>query len=315
MSLGGFLGNLVCHGQKFLVYPSAYVDHPRFVHSPNHYGFQHEDLELLTLDGVTLRCYLLRPGQTRPKRKNSRHSETDYGTPSLGSVIMFHGNGMNYGDCITGAGQIINMGYTVLILSYRGYAHSEGSPSEKGLQRDAQAALDYLLADNHLAHKPIILYGQSLGGAVAIDLASRNPSKISALIVENTFTSLPGVVRGWPIIGVFSFLCFQRWNSASKLPRVPKDLPILMLSGDLDEVVPRRHMHTLWDIATKRGSVAKGSKEQSNGPPAKDVFKSFTYGTHVDTYHQAGYWPTIEAFLKRSKLGGEEIGRILSYQL
>lgn len=50
------------------------------VHSPNHYGFQHEDLELLTLDGVTLRCYLLRPGQTRPKRKNSRHSETDYGT-------------------------------------------------------------------------------------------------------------------------------------------------------------------------------------------------------------------------------------------
>lgn len=145
-----------------------------------------------------------------------------------------------------------------------------------------------------------ILYGQSLGGAVAIDLASRNPSKVSpdpkqratlnfyfihrsqinALIVENTFTSLPGVVRGWPIIGIFSFICLQKWDSASKLPRIPKALPILMLSGDMDQVVPRKHMHTLWEIATKRGGSDTGSNEQSDVPPSKDVFKSFMWGSH-----------------------------------
>jgi len=213
---------------------------------------------------------------------------------SRGSVIMFHGNGMNYGDCVWGAAHMVKMGYTVLMLSYRGYAHSDGLPSEKGLQIDAKAALDYLLADNELSQKPIILYGQSLGGAVAIDLASRNPSKINALIVENTFTSLPDVVRGWPIIGIFSFICLQKWNSASKLPRIPKTLPILMLSGDMDQVVPRKHMHTLWKIATKRG---KDSNEQSDVSPSKDVFKSFTYGSHADTVYHVGYWPAVEEFL------------------
>jgi len=216
---------------------------------------------------------------------------------SRGSVIMFHGNGMNYGDCLSGGAHLVKMGYTVLILSYRGYAHSDGLPSEKGLQKDAQAALDYLLADDELSQKPIILYGRSLGGAVAIDLASRHPSKINALIVENTFTSLPGVVRGWPIIGIFSFICLQKWNSASKLPRIPKALPILMLSGDRDQVVPRIHMHTLWEIATKRGENDKGSNEQSDLPPSKDVFQSFRYGSHVDTDHQAGYWSAVEEFL------------------
>ena len=154
-----------------------------------------------------------------------------------------------------------------------------------------------------------ILYGRSLGGTVAIDLASRNPSKVSpdhkqrttlnfcfiqrsqinALIVENTFTSLPGIVRGWPIIGIFSFICLQKWDSASKLPRIPKALPILMLSGDSDQVVPRKHMHTLWEIATKRGGNYKDSNEQSDVPSSKDVFKSFMYGSH-------GKWLFISLF-------------------
>ena len=197
-----------------------------------------------------------------------------------------------------------------------------------GLRKDAQAALNYLLADDELSQKPIvrifrstrrlltltftiqILYGQSLGGAVAIDLASRNPSKVSpgpkqratlnfcfiqrsqvnALIVENTFTSLPGIVRGWPIIGIFSFICLQKWDSASKLPRIPKALPILMLSGDMDQVVPRNHMHTLWEIATKRGGNDTGSSEQSDvPPPSKDVFESFPWGSH-------GKWLFISRF-------------------
>ncbi|KIM88257.1 hypothetical protein PILCRDRAFT_814166 [Piloderma croceum F 1598] len=297
MSLAVVLGKLVWHGQKFLVYPSAYLEKPRYVCSPRQHGLQHEDIELLTSDKIILRCYLLRPTETSSRASKTSEPIELEAAASRGSVIMFHGNAMNYGDCLWGAGHIVKMGYTVLILSYRGYAHSDGSPSEKGLRKDAQAALDYLLADDELSQKPIILYGQSLGGAVAIDLASRNPSKINALIVMNTFTSLPDVIRGWPIIGIFSFICHQRWNSASKLPRIPKALPILMLSGDMDQVVPRKHMHTLWEIATKRGEDDKGSNEHSDVPPSKDVFKSFMYGSHADTDDQAGYWRTVEEFL------------------
>jgi len=300
MSLTRFIGKLLWHGQKYLVYPSAYLDKPRYVISPEHYSLHHEDIELLTADKIILRCYLIRPAKTSSRRKASEISEPiepEAPVSSRGSVIMFHGNGMDYGDCVSGARHIVKMKYTVLILSYRGYAHSDGLPSEKGLRKDAQAALDYLLADNELSQKPIILYGHSLGGAVAIDLASRNPSKINALIVQNTFTSLPDVVRGWPTIGIFSFICLQKWNSASKLPRIPKALPILMLSGDMDQVVPRKHMHTLWEIAMKRGGSNKDSNEQSDVPPSKDVFKSFTYGSHADTDHQEGYWHAVKEFL------------------
>jgi hypothetical protein len=296
MSLTGFLGKLLWHGQKFLVYPSAYLEKPRSVLSPRDYGLQHEDIELLTADRIILRCYLLPPAKTSSGTKANKISEPiELGeeVSSRGSVIMFHGNGMNYGECLAGAAHLVEMGYTVLILSYRGYANSDGLPSEKGLQKDAQAALDYLLADDELSKKPIILYGRSLGGAVAIDLASRHPSKINALIVENTFTSLPDVVRGWPIIGIFSFICLQKWNSASKLPRIPQTLPILMLSGDMDQVVPRKHMHTLWEIATKRDG---GNNEQSD-PPSKDLFISFGYGSHVNTDLQTGYWGAVEEFL------------------
>jgi len=89
-----------------------------------------------------------------------------------------------------------------------------------------------------------------------------------------------------------------------------------MLSGDMDQVVPRKHMHTLWEIATKRGGNDKGSNEQSDVPPSKDVFKSFAYGSHgkrlfisrfgevvmccetlADTDHQAGYWRAFKEFL------------------
>jgi hypothetical protein len=84
--------------------------------------------------------------------------------------------------------------------------------------------------------------------------------QMTALIIENTFTSIPDIVQGWPIIGHFSFLCTQRWNSASKLARIPATLPILFLSGRSDNVVPPRHMDNLWEIAKQRGNKKSGRK-------------------------------------------------------
>lgn len=139
-----------------------------------------------------------------------------------------------------------------------------------------------------------VLYGQSIGGAVSIDLASRNPSAIDALILENTFLSLPNLIpSALPALGPFAFLCHQKWDSASKIHQIPHMTPVLMLSGTQDEVVPRDHMLGLWELVQKRDSKSASSVERKEKPSPRgsvpavaiDVrssskFLEFPEGTH-----------------------------------
>ncbi|KAK2462638.1 hypothetical protein APHAL10511_005371 [Amanita phalloides] len=284
---------ILIHGQYFCVYPSAFLDGPRCPYSPEDYRMPFETVELKTSDGIALRCYLLNADKAERVRA---------------TIVMFLGNGMEIGgfEELRIAKKFFKMRCNVLMVSYRGYGLSEGSPTEKGLRRDAQAALDYVLSNPRLMASPVVVYGLSLGGAVAIDLTSRNPTKISALIVENTFTSLPDVVHGWPVVGFISFLCHQRWNSAAKIVRIPPTLPILMLSGRKDEVVPPKHMSKLHQLALTRGRRPRKSKEEQSAV-AEDtseytVFEAFPHGTHVFTSERSGYKTTIRRFLDRKDI-------------
>ncbi|KAF8972359.1 Alpha/Beta hydrolase protein [Flammula alnicola] len=279
---------LVWYNQRLLVYPSGFEDRPRNVLTPNLWKLPYDDVELTTKDKVTLRCYLIRKPGTKEQQE------------ALGTIIMFHGNAMNHGDTLWAVRKLFKKNFNIFTLEYRGYGHNEGSPSEKGLCIDAQTALDYVLTEPSLSTKPII-YGQSLGGAVAIDVTSRNADKISALIVENTFTSIPDLVKGWPVICHFSFLCTQKWKSGSKVACLPTALPILMLSGLSDEVIPPQHMQNLWEIACRRNQPkqvkSKGDSPTEYIPPAKDAFKTFSFGSHNTTSEQSGYWETVYEFL------------------
>lgn len=99
-------------------------------------------------------------------------------------------------------------GCNVFMLSYRGYGRSTGQASEVGLKIDAQTALDYIKSHSILKNTIIIVYGQSLGGAVAIDIASRNNKSVKGLILENTFQSIPSLIpHVLPLIQPFTFLC------------------------------------------------------------------------------------------------------------
>lgn len=81
-------------------------------------------------------------------------------------------------------------------------------------------------------------------------------SQIRALILENTFMTLPSLIpSALPFLSPFAFLCHQKWESANKLPKIPVTTPILMLSGLQDEVVPAEHMKELWEIAKKRRTM------------------------------------------------------------
>ncbi|KAJ7067481.1 Alpha/Beta hydrolase protein [Mycena amicta] len=302
-STGDLIYTLLRRGQKVIVYPSAFLEGDRRIYKPSKVGLEYEAIQLQTSDGVRLHCYFIyQAGQSaeriRAHSGNDFESDptstfvppTTYDDPAIANVIMFHGNGMDYSDMIYPAKQFIMRRCNVLLLSYRGYGTSEGSPSEAGLRLDAQAALDYVRTNAELASLPTILFGTSLGGAVAIDLASRNPTTISALILENTFLSYPRVIREFPYLGgLFSLISTERWDSASKLPLIPAKMPILFLSGVKDAVVPKKHMEVLWDIAQQRRKPGEFS--------GLDRFESFENGTHEATFLCPGYWDKVEDWL------------------
>ncbi|KAH9916739.1 alpha/beta-hydrolase [Epithele typhae] len=324
---------LLFFGQNYLIYPSAFPPGSRTeVPVPTDFDLPYEDLILTTPDNVKLRCYLLTQRKelpnhgVQPLEVEDDESNEEVRIYSFSAkrptVIMFHGNGGNVGHRIPLAKVFyVRMRCNVLMLSYRGYGLSEGNPSEKGIRIDAQCALDHILHHPQLSRTPIFLYGQSIGGAVAIDLATRNKHIMRGLILENTFLSLPQLVpSAMPVLGPFAFLCHQKWDSASKVPLIPAETPMLLLSGTRDEVVPPEHMKGLWELVQLRipGGYREGQFVPPVPPPptegadaAKDEsaktqgksdgysrFVEFDWGSHNDTCTQPGYWTSVSSFVK-----------------
>jgi fermentation-respiration switch protein FrsA (DUF1100 family) len=113
------------------------------------------------------------------------------------TVMMFHGNAGNIGHRIPVAGILQHhYGCNVLMMEYRGYGASTGTPDEKGLNIDAQTGLDYMRQHPDLKKTRFVVYGQSLGGAVSLSLVSRNQQAgdIMALVLENTFLSIKKLI-------------------------------------------------------------------------------------------------------------------------
>jgi hypothetical protein len=165
-------------------------------------------------------------------------------------VLLLHGNGFNMGANLAQAKVFFDLGYTVFLIDYRGYGRSEGSfPTETQVYTDAQIALDYLLQQRHLTPAEIIVFGHSLGGAIAIELAMKNPN-LAALIIQGSFTSLREMVDhdgyyGWLPIDL---LMRQSFNSIDKVAQLP--MPLFFVHGDGDRRVPSWMSEKLYTAAT-----------------------------------------------------------------
>jgi fermentation-respiration switch protein FrsA (DUF1100 family) len=194
-------------------------------------------------------------------------------------LLICHGNAGNISEFDRPAhyGGLRGLGLNLLAFDYRGYGESDGSPSEAGLYRDAEAAYHYLHWDLGVPADRIIVFGHSLGSAVAIDLASRVST--AGLIVEGAFTSATN--RGeelYPLIPV-RWIASSRFNSIDKLPRVTG--PKLFLHAGSDEVIPVAHGRRLFAAAA---------------PPKEFVQLA---GGHGDAFEadSANYFGSIGRFL------------------
>jgi fermentation-respiration switch protein FrsA (DUF1100 family) len=154
--------------------------------------------------------------------------------PKLGSrfaTLFLHGNAGNVTHRIDHAHAITKAGSAILVLDYRGYGKSMGQPSESGLYLDADAGYDALIRLGY-GPKQIIVQGESLGTAVAVELASRRPC--AGLVLESALTSLSDMARAvLPVIGP---LVAHGFDTQRKVKQVR--VPLFMIHGDADEVVP-----------------------------------------------------------------------------
>jgi uncharacterized protein len=209
---------------KLIYFPSRGYDS-----TPRGVGLDYESVTLTAADGVRLAAWFVHRSDAK------------------GYIVFCHGNAGNIADRLASLKMLHQIGYATLIIDYRGYGESEGKPSEEGLYMDAEAAWRYLVDDRGIAADRVVLFGRSLGGAVAIELAKRH--KPGALVVESTFTSLVDVARHHYRLLPVNLLLRHRYESITKVPNIT--CPKLFLHGSEDDLIPIELGKRLFEAAAE----------------------------------------------------------------
>jgi uncharacterized protein len=197
--------------------------------TPQAYGLPFEAVTIATQDGEKLSAWWVPAPQFR------------------GAVLIFHGNAGNISHRLDYLQMFHGLGYASLIIDYRGYGRSTGSPSEKGTYRDAEAAWRWLVEDRSIKAGDIVLMGESLGGAVAAWLAARVPSR--AVVLASTFTSVPDL--GAQIYPFLPVRLVSRFSYDSKAALKAIKAPLLIAHSREDDIIPYSHGRALFDGANE----------------------------------------------------------------
>jgi len=195
------------------------------------------------------------------------------GAQDAKTVLYLHGNAENVTTSIREIAPLQELGYSVLLIDYRGFGRSDGAfPTERAVYDDAGAAWNFLVSEMKVKPGDLYIYGHSLGGAIAIELANRHPES-AGLIVESSFTSIYDMARLEKQYSLFPVRLFlnQRFDSASKVAGLR--LRSLFIHGTSDETVPFEMGRALYARAAgdKRFVAVPGGRHETNALAGGDA--------------------------------------------
>ena len=253
------VGGLFWTAQRRLIYfPSQSVGIASKISSDT------EEVVFTTDDGLTLSAWWVPASES----------------PNGSTIVVFHGNGGNRTDRAPLAQALSGRGYGVLLTDYRGYGGNPGSPSEAGILLDAEAAIAYAFSRHDVDPDKLIYFGESLGAAVAIAVAQEHPP--TALILRSPFTSLADVARVHYRYLPTGLLLRDHYPSLDTIATL--DVPVLVIAGSQDTIVPIEQSRKLYDAAPgpKRFVTIEGANHNdaalTHGPLFIDEIAEFLEG-------------------------------------
>ncbi len=197
--------------------------------TPQRMGLAFEPVSLLTEDGLKLDGWFVPHDNPRA------------------TLLFFHGNAGNISHRLESLSFFNNLGLSVLIFDYRGYGASEGRPSEKGIYRDARAAWRYLTEERAIPDTRIILFGRSLGGAVAAYLGAEYAPM--GVVLESTFTSIPDMAAElYPWLPA-RWLSRYHYDTLERMTSMHS--PVMIVHSRHDEIIPFKHGRLLFERASE----------------------------------------------------------------
>lgn len=227
--------------------------------TPASLGIRYTAVKLRTSDGVQLAAWQLEPDS--PKA----------------DIVYFHGNGGNLSLWLPVLAAFHAFDYRVLAVDYRGYGSSEGSPSERGLTLDAEAAVRHAMRGRKPG-RPVIYWGRSLGGPVAA--AAARVVVPDALVLECTFPDKVSVIRWNPVFRVLNLFSSYRFDTVGTLRGFQK--PVLIVHGDADTIIPY--------------ALGRELFERLDAPKQLVTLRGADHNDLFDARHEA-YWTPLRAFI------------------
>ncbi len=236
-------------GQSNLVYMPSQA----LTETPANIGLKFEDIQITAKDNVNLNAWFV------PAKDNDQIGK--------GVILFCHGNGGNISNRVSYLPIFKDLGLSTFLFDYRGYGKSEGKPTEAGTYADVEAAWQYLTQERKISPKKIIIYGESLGGAIAAYIAQLTSqdrkNNAGGLVLASTFTSISDRASElYPFLPIRLLSRFS-YNSIERLPSIK--IPVLIMHSTEDEIIPFHHSDRNFQAANQPKKLVKLRGDHNGG--------------------------------------------------